>query len=1175
MSLQFVFGNAGSGKSTYLYENVISESMKEKKKKFLVIVPEQFTMQTQRELVELHPNKAIMNIDVLSFNRLAYRVFDDLGKTDIVVLAEMGKNLILRKVALEKEDNLKVLKGNFKKIGYISELKSLISEMTQYRITPEKLEDVRDTQGISSSFALKLADIITMYRGFLDCKEGVCITAEEILELLASLSDQSALIKDSVLVLDGFTGFTPIQIQLLEVLFPLVSEVRVAVTIDEAVDPFTKPCMEELFYMSKKMTKELCDIAKRTHIMIADPIFMHHVTESGYSVRFREGSALAHLERNLFRTQARAFEKEADELTLWQAKTPREELSCVAAMIHRLVREEKYRYRDFAVVSGSTETYEHYLSEIFPVYKVPYFMDAKKNVTFHPLMECLRGLFDIFTKQYSVESVFHYLKSGLSGFCADEIALLENYVLARGIRGNKWKKSWDYIPKNWTLGERDTAEALRERLISELTPLEEILCKKDVKMKEAVRALYDFIASHGMEEKLLALSASLEAKGAFEEARTYEAVYPQVIELMDMLVELLGEEMTSPRELSELFDAGFETMGVGVIPTGYDRVLVGDIERTRLEHKKIVFFIGVNDGIIPAVGKTGGIISEIEREQFEKYEITLAPGARERAFIQKFYLYQNLSKPTDCLFVSYCRSNALGEAQNPSYLIQTLTELFPYNKISDKKPSDSEMLETPASLQSFFLDGIGTRLWEKEDTNWYTLLRLFTETSFENNEWEETLERAFKEHMPELMEGNIAKHLYGAVLQNNVTRLETYAKCAFMHFAKYGLRLAEREEYSFQADALGSVLHDAIRRYSLERANEVTNGKYPDARSAWLTLFDSQEKNDGKYPWEERVEACVADAVTDAGKSILTEEPDTAFMVERMTRIVKRTIWALTKQMAAGSFEPTGIEKSFGWSDLSDVFCVPLDSDCKMQLTGIIDRIDTYREDEDSYVKIIDYKSGKNKIDFSRLLAGEQLQLFVYLSAAIELEKLRLKKQGTHGKHNIHPGGIFYYHLDDPFVEASHEGESAIDEKLMRELKPDGYVIDDLHVIHEMDHELFLGEHELEEKGISKKEIPKMTSSVIPAGQNKGGALSKQSSSVLSEETFDALLDFTRKKITSLGREMIAGNVDPAPSQGACKYCDYRGVCGFDSKVEGFVKRELAKGDKEEILREMQTFSCE
>ena len=305
MALQFVLGSAGSGKSGYVFRKTVKEAQKNLKKNYYVVVPEQFTMQTQRELVRLQEKNSIMNIDVVSFQRLAYRIFDELGKTNMAVLEETGKNLVLRKVAEERMDDLCVMQGNMKKMGYISEVKSLISELTQYNIDPDTLETFIEEQNMPPAFSYKLQDILTMYRGFRSAISGMYITAEEVLEAFCDMAEESKLLQDAVLVFDGFTGFTPIQNNVLYRLMGIVSDIYVTVTIDPAEDIYSYHDMQELFAMSKKTVASLMKMAEEKHFEVTEPV----VLKNPKADRFREAPVLRFLEQNLFRTRHHSYER--------------------------------------------------------------------------------------------------------------------------------------------------------------------------------------------------------------------------------------------------------------------------------------------------------------------------------------------------------------------------------------------------------------------------------------------------------------------------------------------------------------------------------------------------------------------------------------------------------------------------------------------------------------------------------------------------------------------------------------------------------------------------------------------------------------------------------------------------------------------------------------------------
>ena len=1130
MALQFIFGSSGSGKSTYLYQKIVEESMKNPKQNYLILVPEQFTMQTQKELVSLHPKHAIMNIDVLSFNRLAFRVFDELGKTDFVVLEETGKNLVLRKVAGEKKKELKVLGGNLKNMGYIGELKSFISELMQYNVTPEMLEelDTKDT----NSFSYKIKDVITMYRGFLDYLKETYITAEEILELLAELAGDSALLAESTLVFDGFTGFTPIQNKLLHVLFPLVKDIYVTVTIDEKANFYEKPQIQDLFYMSKKMIRQLLDIAKETGTRINEPV----VQKDGDKKRFLHAPALYHLEQNLFRNTYRRYQKKQDNIKLFVLKNPKEELRFAAGEIKRLIREEGYRYRDFAIVSGADETYANYAGKIFEEYEIPIFMDQTKSVLFHPFTEFIRAVLEIIEQDFSYESVFRYYRTGLTKVAREEVDRLENYVLATGVRGySRWAKKWVRLPKGWEEENLEPLNEMREQLVTLFTPLR--ACFKDTKttLLDKTVELYQFIAKHDIQKQLREYKVDFEKKGEPELAKEYEQIYAIVMDLFQKMVDLLGDEVVSLREYEEILDAGFEAADVGVIPPGYDRVVIGDIERTRLDHIKVLFFIGLNDGIIPKTDIKTGIISQLEREKLCKEQIELSPTARERAFIQKFYLYLNMTKPSERLYLTYAKVNCEGVAVRKSYLIGVVKKMFPLLAESEDQNREDLMLVTPKSSLPLFLEGLQDAKQKKESETWRALFAWYEK----NEVWAEKivplLQAAFYSYSEEKLSPDIAHALYGSVLENSVTRLERFASCAFSHFLNYGLGLNEREISEFAPVDLGNILHQAIEDYS--KALEKT--KY-----SWFDVPDSV--------MQKLLNDALSDAVASMRNTALYDTAKDAYMVERMHALLHRTIVTLTEQIRRGSFLPENYEVSFAYTQDLKATNFALSEEEKMRLRGRIDRMDVWKNDNDVYVKIMDYKSGgSTQFELLSIYHGLQLQLVVYLNAGLELMKKKYPDK------EIHPGGIFYYHMDDPFVDASEEKtDEQIFEEILGELKLDGLVNAEPFVIDAMEHDL------------------EGSSVILPVGRKKDGSL-RSGSHAVSEEQFMEISNYVNQKIQTLGQEIVKGNiaVDPykTDKREACSYCPYHGVCGFDERMRGFSYRKLKKYESDaDILAKMR-----
>ena len=1181
MSLQFIFGNSGSGKSDFLYDSVLKQAKENKEQQFLIIVPEQFTMQTQRELVERQKQHAIMNVDVLSFARLAYRVFDDLGKQNVVVLEETGKNLVLRKVAEQKKAELNVLGANMNKMGYVGEVKSLISELMQYNIRPDALAEFLEKEPLGEGLRLKMQDVLTMYQGFTEYLKGRYITAEEVLELLYDVAEESKLLCGSVIVLDEFTGFTPIQNRLMEKLLVLAKKVSVSVTMDVREDFYQCRGVHELFAMSKKTVASLLKVAELCKVPVEEPI----VLPTGEKRRYVGAPDLYFMEQNLFRPGAGSYRykvsekamksnknhekltdsqlEETPDIRITSLKNPREELKFAAREIVRLTREQGYRYRDIAVVTGDVQQYGNYVPEIFEQYHIPYFIDQTKNILFHPFIECIRAILEMIEYDFSYESVFRFLRCGLaekiipqgklssmeleldgetgekSAQCKEqtihrlteqEIDRLENYVLARGIRGaSRWSKPWTFVMPDGTLEDMERLNEIREAVYENFKPLLMAFRGKENTVSTQTFELYSLIRRLDMEQLLKERGEFFEKNGNQARAKEYDQIYKIVMDLLDKVTSLLGDETMTIREYSDILDAGFEAAKVGIIPLGNDTVTVGDIERTRLNHIKILFFVGVNDGVVPKAGNQGGIISQFEREKMAEYHLELAPGAREKVFIQKFYLYLNMTKPSERLYVTFCRVNSDGKALRRSYLIGTLLKLFP--QLVVEEPSEEETLEcvlTAESALPFLMEGLNKPVEDEEA--WTALLAWYLSDEGDREKALQLFDAAFGVHQDDAISKAVTKALYGNTLDNSVTRLEQFAACAFAHYLSYGLRLRERELQQFASVDMGNIYHDVLERF----AKGIEMSEY--------TWFDiPQEAQDAL------LSQSMEDAIAGSGIGDVFEDARNSYLLKRMETTAKRTIWALMLQVRKGKFVPSGFEVSFSRAERLDAVQFQLGEDEKMRLRGRIDRIDTYETDDKVYVKIIDYKSGNTSFSLLNFYYGLQLQLVVYMNVALELTKKIYKGKDTE------PAGIFYYHITDPMVDSDGgESEEEIRRSILEQLKVGGLVNEDPEIYGAMDTD-FTG-----------------TSSVIPVALKADGSL-KAASKTASAYEFGLMSDYVRKKIEHVGKEIFAGNVSVKPyllgDRSGCDYCPYHTICGFDVRMPGFSYQQFEKFDSsEEIL---------
>lgn len=1127
MALQFVLGNSGCGKSTYLYDIVIKESIQHPDKNYLVIVPEQFTMQTQKLFVEKHPRGGILNIDILSFQRLAYRVFEQVGAWNTPVLDEVGKTLVLRKVAQEKSNQLKMLKGSLKKLGTIEELKSILSEFIQYQVTSKQLEELA-ANGKHPGLRFKLKDLGVLYDGFFQYLEEKYITSQQLLQVLCRVIDKSTLVKDSVIVLDGFTGFTPLQKELLHHLMKLSEKMLVALTIEKKAAVKGVLQEHELFALPAKTREVLRRIAKEERVEVLETVYL----SPGENSRLAKAPALQHLEQQLFRETFTPYTSQdvSEQLHLIEAKDPVAELTYVASAIHKLVREKGYRYRQIAVVSGDMEKYGTYMERVFAQYDIPCFLDNTSQLLMNPMLDLIRSLMKMVTENMSYESVFRYFRCGLSGLSSQQVDCLENYVIAFGIRGmSMWKAIWVRKTKDMTTEDLQQLNLWREQFVQEVAPFVEIGKQSHSTVKEKTVALYEFLAAKDLQQELEAQAAAFEQQGMLTKEKEYRQIYPLIINLLDQYVELLGEERVTPKEYEELLEAGLSAPKIGLLPPGTDYVVAGDIERSRLTDIDVLFFVGVNEGIVPKAPKMGGVLSDLERERLAEEHVELAPTQRENYFIQRFYLYQLVTKAARTLYVSYSSGQVTGEILRPSYFIQTLRKLFPGLHLeTTEEKKKLATLETKTEMLVYLRQGLEEQKEEAGRLYQFLVTKESTKEALKRMQQA----RGFSREEEGIGE-RLSRELYGEHGRISVTRLEKFSACPYAHFLKYGLQLSEREVYQFTPVDSGNVFHDALEQYANELARK------------GLTMADELGEEQRQL-----ADQCVEESLVRMGGERLLYTARGQYHVNRMKRLMERTVWALGIQLKRGSFQTANFELDFG--SQGGIYPVQLfHGQQQMLLGGRIDRMDVLEEDEKRYIRIIDYKSGKQEFSLLKFYHGLQLQLVVYLQAAMNIEKTR------HQGKTIIPAGIFYYRMEDPLLEEkSGESEEEHRERVLKKLRLDGYVNRDEDILQKMDC------------------TDAKASAVIPVTFNKDGSISSSRSKTATTQQMELLMHYNDHTLKHLGERMVKGDTSIAPyrleQESVCSFCSFGAVCGFDKKLDCYKYREMEKLDNEEVWKRME-----
>lgn len=1149
MALQIITGGSGTGKTHLMYKRLIEKSEKEEFKNsyFMVIVPEQFTLETQKTIVELSKMHGTMNIDIISFKRLAKRIFDEAGINLCTVLDDTGKCLILRKIIEENKKDLSVFASKAKMSGFIDEMKSMISELYQYGINDEKLELMIESSEKKPLLKAKLHDIKIIANKFREYMQDKFIVNEELLTKVCSLIPNSRIIKNSYITFDEYTGFSPIQYDVIRQLLKYSNEVSITSTIRDAENvDLTKECDTDIFNLSIKTINRIKKMAIEENVEIYPDIILNDTK------RLKRSEELLYLEQNLFKYGVKEFKRannENKQISIHVCDNLKDESEFISYKISELVREKKYRFKDIAVVTADIENYNYTITESFLKYNIPHFIDFSRSLLANPMVEAIKGLFEIIEENYSYESVFGYLRSGMSSLTRNETDILENFVIKNGIRGfKKWNKEIDDFECN---------EA-RKKVLADTQFLYEIYAKKrEAKVKNVILALKNTISTLNIEKKMELITKNFYEKNDISIGKEFAQTYEIVMELFEKIENIAGEEITDIREFEAMLESGFSEIKVGVVPPTLDRVVVGDIERTRLNNVKVLFLAGANDGIIPKISENNGVLTRNEREYLFESGIELSPTTRENSFIQKFYLYLMLTKMSEKLFISFSRTGNDGKSKRPSYLVNHIVNMFKNVEIVDES---NDIIKNSGRISDKITNIDLAVSYISENIYDYLMGRL---TDIENRQFKEIYVKCINsdKDMQKLIKAAlcrveksvideaVAKVMYGTKLNNSISRLETFAACAYRHFISYGLNLIEREEYSIGQNDIGNIYHKAI---------ELFFSKIKDRNISYKKLDDELRKLIISESVDEAAECENINLFKDTGRNMYT--------LEKIKRIADKTTWILQKQIAGGEFEPKLFEWKFSEDNGFDKIKYYFDDEKSMSLRGIVDRVDFYNDGDDIYVKIIDYKSGSKKFEINDVYNGLQLQLVMYMEAVLKDTKAKNPDK------NVIPAGIFYYNIDDPVLKEEelkytgdkNENKTRVENAILMKQRPDGIFADNDIVLNAMD------------KNIDILRENAGESLLFPAGFKKSGEFIKNSGNA-TLSSIKALIGFVHDKVGELGKEIISGNIDVNPyvkskisKESACEYCPYGSICGFDKSIRGYNQRILGKISKEEVWNEIR-----
>ena len=942
MEFRIIYGKSGSGKTTEIFKE-IKEKIKDKNKIYIV-VPEQFSFSAENHLLETIDGNSSINAEVLTLSRMADRVIQEVLGNVTSHLSKIGKSMIVYDAIDSLKKNMNFLRSSDKNLELALRM---ITEFKKHNVNYKMLEDTIEKVD-DKYLQLKLTDTKNILEKYQKRIEGNYIDEADRLDLLAQNIELVDFFNDAVIYIDEFAGFTPNEYQIIEKLCTLAKEITVTICTDslEKVDNMD----ESIYYFNKITADRLIEIAERNGCFI-DRIDM------GEPKKFLS-KELQNLEKSIYSVSPTKWEDETDDISIFSAQTPMSEIENVAKTILKLVKEDEYRFRDIAVVCANIDTYSSNVKSVFEKFNIPVFIDEKKDIDNNVLMKYIVSLLNIFTTNFSYEAMFSYIKSGILDVPDDDIFLLENYINKWGIRGTKWYKGdFEYEEKN-DIQER--INATKNKIIVPILDFKKRL-QGEKTAKEISFCLYEFIQKNGVQQRILDKADEFEEAGQIEVAEEYRNGIKLFFDVLDEMILIFDEEKMSFDRFNKILQIGISKSEFGKIPTSFDQVLFGDIDRSKSKEIKALFLIGLNDGVIPSVVKDEGFLNDNDRELLKEHNVELAKNSIELLYENQFNIYKVLTTPEKKLYLSYPIADEEGKALRNSILIAQIKKIFPKIKEqSDVIEKDYEITTKEATLDSAvekYKEYIDT---DKIDDEWKNVI-----SWYEKNEpirMQRILRGAKYSNVPETVTEDNIKKMYGGSLRTSVSRLEQYRRCPFSFHLKYGLKLQEEEEFKIRPLDTGNFMHEVI-----------------DEVFSKIEARDFDVKTISKEDLYKIIEEIINEKLGMHKNYIFSSSPKFIVLTKRLKKVVYESIDYIIDQLKNSKFELYGHEIEFNEKAEFKPMKITLDNGNQVVVTGKIDRVDVAKTADNTYVRIIDYKSSVKDVDLNQVVSGIQIQLLTYL----------------------------------------------------------------------------------------------------------------------------------------------------------------------------------------------------
>lgn len=1114
MGVRIIYGKPGSGKSEYCYKEIAKQLNKEKK--IYMITPEQFSFTAETMLMKAVDAKALIHAEVLTLSRMAYRVLNEVGGSTKKYLSKSGKAMLIYSLLNQYKKQLKFLG---KSDDNIELCMNTITEFKKHGITIQDLQ--KETEQIEDIYLkTKLKDMTLIYEKFQEQIKGKYIEETDLLTILDNHIEETDFMQNSIIYLDEFTGFTQQEYQVITKLIKLAEQVNITLCIDD-LNINTNPDID-IFYANKVTLAKIWNMINENDLKLEEPVHL----QKTYRFKTEE---LQHLSENMHNHKSTTYKKNVENIELFLAQNPYAEIENIAKKITQLIRMGNNRYQDIAIITKNIEEYASLVRVLFAKYNIPVFIDEKRDVNQNIIIQYILSVLEVIHKNFSTESVFHYLKIGFSEIEEDEIFSLENYCNQWGIKQNKWKTDFVYEKEKEEKRQKvERFNELRKKIVEPLLRVKERM-EENKTAENMTKCLYTFLQEQKIEEKIAYKVKELEEKHLIDLANEYITSYQIMIELLDEIVLIFGNDKLTIEQYSKIIKIGLKNSELGKIPGTQDQVIFGDINRSRSHKVKNVFIIGVNDGSFPHVNKEEGFLDDDDREKLKKDGIELAKGTLDRLYEENFNIHKAFTTAENNLYLSYTSSDKEGKSLRPAMIVYKIKKIFPrLQEKSDRISKEYEIANEEVTYEEL-LQNI-TKLSQQEEISeiWYDIYAYYQQ----NQKWKEKLESDLQglnyTNIPQDIQKENIDKLYGNTLNTSISRLEKYRSCPFSYYLQYGLKLKEKEELKIRNFETGSFMHETIDDF------------FYKVQEQKLNLAEIEE---------EQIQTIVSEIIDknlQATKNLIFRSTAKYItLVKRLKKMVSKALKYIIQTLIYSDFTIEGTEVEFGKKGKYEPIRLTLEEGKKVEIIGKIDRIDTATGEDGKYIRIIDYKSSSKNIDLNEVYAGLQIQLLTYSDAIIKEEE-------------IMPAGVFYFSLLEQMIKSDKKiSDQEIEELIRKNFRMKGLILADVKIIQMNDNQLKTG-----------------SSKLVPAAITSSGSVNEKWTNGVNKEEFKILQDYIHYIIKEIAQEIFSGKIEIKPyhkkGKTPCEYCEYKTICGFNTKQNHNNYRYIEQKSKEDILKRMK-----